>query len=316
MQLYVTLLTKATESLMSENSQKNHPVEPNSPSKNHASPIVDVRQLGKKYGSQSVLSDINLSIEQGEIVGLIGPNGAGKSTLLKALMGLIRYSGDISIFGQNPVKHRNRLLENMSYIADVASLPDWMKVADLLSFVQQTHPKFDHAQALQLLAETEIQQQKKIATLSKGMKTRLHLIIILSIRSELLILDEPTLGLDVLVRRDFQDRLVQDYHNQQRSILITTHQIDEVESILTRVLFIKQGQITLDVKKDELQRRYSKLITRQNVVFADQQQRPIYQRDLPDATELIFADADVEALRQYGEVVTPSLEDLFVATNS
>ena len=301
---------------MSENSQKNRSVEPSSPSKNHASPIVDVRQLGKKYGSQSVLTDINLSIEQGEIVGLIGPNGAGKSTLLKALMGLIRYSGDISIFGQNPAQRRSRLLENMSYIADVASLPDWMKVADLLSFVQQTHPKFDHAQALQLLSETEIQQQKKIATLSKGMKTRLHLIIILSIRSELLILDEPTLGLDVLVRRDFQDRLVQDYHNQQRSILITTHQIDEVESILTRVLFIKQGQITLDVKKDELQQRYSKLITRQNVVFADQQQRPIYQRDLPDATELIFADADVEALRQYGEVVTPSLEDLFVATNS
>ena len=281
-----------------------------------AANIVDVRGLSKKYGAKQVLTDIDLSIEQGEIVGLIGPNGAGKSTLLKALMGLIKYSGDIAIFGQDPYKNRSQLLENMSYIADVASLPNWMLVGDLLSFVEQTHPKFDHAKATQLLSETDIATKQKIETLSKGMKTRLHLIIILSVSSDFMILDEPTLGLDVLVRRDFQDRLINDYFQQLRSILITTHQIDEVESILTRVLFIKEGRITLDIKKSELKQRYSKLVTQQNVIFSDKKMKPIYQRDLPEATELIFADVDPEALRQYGEVVTPSLEDLFVATNT
>ncbi len=289
--------------------------------------IVDVRGLSKKYGSKQVLTDIDLSIQPGEIVGLIGPNGAGKSTLLKALMGLIKYSGHIAIFGQNPYKNRSQLLENMSYIADVASLPNWMLVSDLLRFVDQTHPKFSYDKAVKLLSETDISDTQKIETLSKGMKTRLHLIIILSIASDFMILDEPTLGLDVLVRRDFQDRLINDYFQlqesassvnkqQRRSILITTHQIDEVESILTRVLFIKDGRITLDIKKTELKQRYSKLLTQQNVVFADKNIKPIYQRDLPEATELIFADVDPEELRQYGEVVTPSLEDLFVATNT
>lgn len=282
-----------------------------------SSGLVEVQGLSKKYGSEQVLSDINISIERGEIVGLIGPNGAGKSTLLKALMGLVKFSGDIAIFGQNPAKNRSKILERMSYIADVASLPSWMKVRDLLQFVQATHPRFDHAKAVQLLSESDIQLGKKVEILSKGMKTRLHLSIILSIESDFLILDEPTLGLDVLVRRDFQDRLVQDYfqqEQQQRSVLITTHQIDEVESILTRVLFIKQGRITLDVKKTELQQRYCKLIIKENVIFADKEITPIYQRKLPDATELIFADVDTVELQQYGDVVTPTLEDLFVAT--
>ena len=278
--------------------------------------FIDVRSLSKKYGKKTVLSDVNLSIGQGEIVGLIGPNGAGKSTLLKAIMGLISYSGDLSIFGHDPFKKRTELLQNMSYIADVASLPGWMKVKDLLSFVADTHSKFDLNHANELLRETPIESNQKVETLSKGMKTRLHLTIILSINTDLLVLDEPTLGLDVMVRREFQDRLVEDYYNQQRSILITTHQIDEVESILTRVLFIKEGRITLDLQKADLKTRYSKLIMKQNVVFAEQQSQPIYQRSLPDQTEMIFKDADASTLSQYGEVVSPSLEDLFVATNS
>lgn len=278
--------------------------------------FIDVRSLSKKYGKKTVLSDVNLSIGQGEIVGLIGPNGAGKSTLLKAIMGLISYSGDLSIFGHDPFKKRTELLQNMSYIADVASLPGWMKVKDLLSFVADTHSKFDLNHANELLRETPIESNQKVETLSKGMKTRLHLTIILSINTDLLVLDEPTLGLDVMVRREFQDRLVEDYYNQQRSILITTHQIDEVESILTRVLFIKEGRITLDLQKADLKTRYSKLIVKQNVVFAEQQSQPIYQRSLPDQTEMIFKDADASTLSQYGEVVSPSLEDLFVATNS
>lgn len=278
--------------------------------------VVAVNGLSKHYGNTQVLHDINLNIGKGEIVGLIGPNGAGKSTLLKAIMGLIKYKGDLSIFGKDPFKHRTELLRDMSYIADVASLPSWMKVKDLLFFVADTHPKFDHQKALSLLSETQIGLNSKIATLSKGMKTRLHLITILAINTDLLVLDEPTLGLDVLVRRDFQDRLVQDYYNQQRSILITTHQVDEIESILTRVVFIKDGRINMDFKIADLKSRYSKLITKQNVMFSDPKMKPIYQRSLPEYSELIFVDIDPEHLAEYGEVVTPSLEDLFVATNS
>lgn len=285
-------------------------------SENTPNNFISANGVSKKYGNNTVLSDINLSIGQGEIVGLIGPNGAGKSTLLKAIMGLIAYSGDLSIFGQNPYKNRTALLQNMSYIADVASLPGWMKVSDLLNFVAQTHPKFDIDRAQSLLTDTPIQATQLIETLSKGMKTRLHLSIILSINTDLLVLDEPTLGLDVLVRRDFQDRLVQDYYNQQRSILITTHQIDEVESILTRVIFIREGRITMDFQTADLKTRYTKLITQQNIVLSDPSMQPIYQRALPDRTELIFDNVDQSKLSEFGEVLTPSLEDLFVATNS
>lgn len=278
--------------------------------------FLEIRGLSKKYGSNTVLQDINLHIGEGEIVGLIGPNGAGKSTLLKAIMGLIKYSGDLSVFGQDPFSNRVALLRHMSYIADVASLPGWMKVSDLLDFVRQVHPKFDQARVLELLKDTPIPIDAKVETLSKGMKTRLHLSIILSISTDLLILDEPTLGLDVLIRRDFQDRLVQDYYNQQRSIFITTHQVDEIESILTRVIFIREGRITMDFKISDLQTRYSKIITTENIVFSDPAIKPIYQRNLPAHTELIFEGVEASALAQYGEVVTPSLEDMFVATNS
>lgn len=278
--------------------------------------FIQANKVSKKYGSHTVLTDIDLTIGQGEIVGLIGPNGAGKSTLLKAIMGLISYSGDLSIFGQNPYKNRTALLQNMSYIADVASLPAWMKVDDLLDFVAQTHPKFDIDRANGLLKDTPIKSKQLIEALSKGMKTRLHLAIILSINTDLLVLDEPTLGLDVLVRRDFQDRLVQDYYNQQRSILITTHQIDEVESILTRVVFIKEGRITMDFQTADLKTRYVKLITKQNIVLNDPAMQPIYQRVLPDCTELIFENVEQSKLSEFGEIKTPSLEDLFVATNS
>lgn len=279
-------------------------------------PFVTINGLSKKYGNKEALRDVSLTIGEGEIVGLIGPNGAAKSTLLKAIMGLINYSGSLSIFGQDPFRNRTRLLEHMSYIADVASLPGWMKVRELFDFVADTHPKFDIERARALLSDTPIRIQDKIETLSKGMKTRLHLLTILSINTDFLVLDEPTLGLDVLVRRDFQDRLVQDYYNQNRSILITTHQVDEIESILTRVVFIKEGQITLDFKMADLKSRYRKLVTTQNVVFSDPSIQPIYQRSLPDSTELIFADVSADELSQYGDVKTPSLEDLFVATNS
>ena len=277
--------------------------------------FVEVKNLSKDYGNNTVLDDINLSIGEGEIVGLIGPNGAGKSTLLKAIMGLIKYSGKLSIFGKDPFESRTELLKNMSYIADVASLPGWMKVKDLLAFVEQTHPKFNMARAKELLNGTPIELNSRIESLSKGMKTRLHLVTILAINTDFLVLDEPTLGLDVLVRRDFQDRLVKDYYTQNRSILITTHQVDEIESILTRVVFISEGRITLDFKIADLKDRYCKLITSKNVVFGDPSVKPLYQRALPQHKEFIFKDVDASMLSEYGQVMAPSLEDLFVAIN-
>lgn len=278
--------------------------------------VVEVDGVSKAYGSNKALANVSLSIGSGEIVGLIGPNGAGKSTLLKAIMGLISYTGHLRVFGQEPYKNRSKMLESMSYIADVASLPGWMKVKDMLQFVADTHPRFSLDRALALLAETPIPLANRIETLSKGMKTRLHLVTILAINTDFLVLDEPTLGLDVLVRRDFQDRLVQDYYNQQRSILITTHQVDEIESILTRVVFIREGQITLDFKMSELKSRYRKLVTDQTVVFSDPAIKPIYQRSLPEKTELIFMDVEADVLTPFGDVKNPTLEDLFVATNS
>lgn len=278
--------------------------------------FITVTNLNKKYGSKAVLHDVNLDIGAGEIVGLIGPNGAGKSTLLKCIMGLVKFSGSLSVFGHKPLAERTSMLEKMSYIADVASLPGWMAVSDLLVFVRDTHPRFDIDRARELLKDTPISELNKVETLSKGMKTRLHLAIILAINTDFLVLDEPTLGLDVLVRRDFQDRLVQDYYSQQRSILVSTHQIDEIESILTRVVFIKDGRITMDFKLSELSTRYKKLVTNKNIVFADTTIQPIYQRRLPDKIEFIFIDVDSAALAEYGEVVTPTLEDLFVAINT
>ena len=278
--------------------------------------FVEVNNVTKRFGATTALENVNFSIGPGEIVGLIGPNGAGKSTLLKAMMGLLKFSGDMLVFGQNPMANRTQLLSKMSYIADVASLPTWMSVGELLKFVADTHPKFNLDRAKSLLADTPIQSGAKIEALSKGMKTRLHLSIILAINTDFLVLDEPTLGLDVLVRRDFQDRLVEDYFNQQRSILITTHQIDEVESILTRVLFIREGKITLDINKADLKTKFSKLLVTGNVVFSDPAVKPIYQRQLPEHTELIFSGVDPQILAEHGKLVSPSLEDLFVATNS
>lgn len=279
-------------------------------------PFISVNGLSKKYGSKTVLSDINFEIGSGEIVGLIGPNGAGKSTLLKAMMGLISYSDSLSVFGKNPISARTELLQNLSYIADVATLPGWIKVTDLLDYVEGVHPKFEKQRAVELLTDTPISLSQKVETLSKGMKTRLHLAVILAINTDLLILDEPTLGLDVLVRRDFQERLVNDYYNQQRSILITTHQIDEVESILTRVIFIREGQINVDLKVSELKEQYTKLLTADPQAVLATGRRPIAQRTLPHTTEMIFQGVDSGQLDSFGEIQVPSLEDLFVATNS
>ena len=278
--------------------------------------FIDCKQVGKKYGDKTALNNVNFQLEAGEIVGLIGPNGAGKSTLLKAIMGLIKYDGSLNVFGQTPFKDRSELLKKMSYIADVASLPGWMKVKDLINFVEQTHPEFDKSKAQAQLKDSPIQLQDKIEALSKGMKTRLHLAIILSINTELLILDEPTLGLDVMVRREFQDRLVQDYYNQNRSILITTHQVDEIESILTRVIFINQGEIAMDFKIDELKTKYRKLIVENDQPAPPANLQAIYTRSLPSKTEYVFAGADEKDLKKYGKVSAPSLEDLFVATST
>ncbi len=278
--------------------------------------LVDIKSLNKSYGGTQVLFDIDLNIERGEIVGLIGPNGAGKSTLLKAIMGLVNYQGHLNVFNKNPYQDRSAVLEKMSYIADVASLPTWMKVSDLLEYVDGSHPQFSLDDAKAALAKTNIPPQAKISTLSKGMKTRLHLCVLLAIDTPLYVLDEPTIGLDVLVRREFQDQLVADFHQHDRSILITTHQVDEIESILTRVVFIRDGRIRLDIQLSELKQRYSKLSVAKDFDLTLLPSAPIHTRVLPQAKDLIFADVDSGLLREFGQLTTPSLEDLFVATNS
>lgn len=281
-------------------------------------PMIEISGLSKNYGSKKALDAVDLTVGRGEIVGLIGPNGAGKSTLLAAVMGLLTYSGSLRVFGRDPFHQRAAMLEHMSYIADVASLPGWMKVQDLFRFVGAMHPRFDRDKAISLLSATNITLSDRVDTLSKGMKTRLHLITILAIDTDLLVLDEPTIGLDVLVRRDFQDRLVQDFYNQQRSILITTHQVDEIENILTRVVFINQGRITLDLEMTELRHRFTKLVVATDGAPIPEGLELVHRRELPGRTELIFKGGEGVNVRlaELGEVVTPSLEDLFVAINT
>jgi ABC-type multidrug transport system, ATPase component len=278
--------------------------------------MVDIKSLNKSYGGQQVLFEVDLQIGPGEIVGLIGPNGAGKSTLLKAIMGLVDYQGHLHVFDKSPYQHRTEVLTQMSYIADVASLPNWMKVSDLLDYVDACHPKFAMQTAVASLKQTNITLSARINTLSKGMKTRLHLCILLAIDTPFYVLDEPTIGLDVLVRREFQDQLVADFHQSDKSILITTHQVDEIESILTRVVFIREGRIRLDIQLSELKQQYAKLKVDKSLDLSSINPAPIYTRVLPEHKECIFSGVDVQELASLGEVSTPSLEDLFVATNS
>jgi ABC-2 type transport system ATP-binding protein len=276
-------------------------------------PLIQARDLSKRYGSQVALDHVNFTVETGRIVGLIGPNGAGKTTALRAILGLTRYQGELQVLGREPFANRAALMQEATFIADVAVLPPWIKVDQAIDFVAGVHPKFRRDRALALLAKTGIAGKRRIRELSKGMKTLVHLALTMAIDASLLVLDEPTLGLDILARRGFYDALVNDYMDATRTIVITTHQVEEVENLLTDVLFIDQGRIVLDCSLEDIATRYAAVAVTDDRVAAARALNPFHERPMLGKKVLYFEGPDPGKLAEFGEVVTPSVSDLFVA---
>lgn len=275
--------------------------------------IVRAEGITKRYGDFVALSDVSFSIDKGSITGLIGPNGAGKTTTLKAILGLTGFNGDLTVLGNDPRKGRQHIMENVCFIADVGVLPRWMRVNQLLDYVEGVHPRFSRERAEALLAESDIRPRHKIRELSKGMVTQLHLAVVMAIEVELLVLDEPTLGLDILYRKAFYDRLLNDYFDHETSIVISTHQVEEVESLLTDLLFIDGGRIVLESSMDDLPEHFADLLVPPEKVEAAMALGPLYVRDMLGKKRMLFEDVDRNALAQLGEVHVPNVADLFIA---
>jgi len=275
--------------------------------------LITARGLTKKYGRFRAVDEVDFEIRPGRIIGLVGPNGAGKSTVLKTILGLVRFQGDLRVLGRDPRSERAELMREVSYIADIASLPDWIRVDQLLEHLEATHPAFDRDKALNFLARTEIPRRKKVRQLSKGMKTQLHLALVMGIDARLLILDEPTLGLDIIYRREFYAQLLNEYFDEQRTILVTTHQIEEIEHILSDVMFIDAGRIVLDTPIDDIAHRFVQLRVGREHANEARELGPIYETDQLDQAIMIFDDPDRAALGRFGTLSTPHLADLFVA---
>jgi ABC-2 type transport system ATP-binding protein len=279
-------------------------------------PIISARGLSKRYGRAIAVDNVDLDIPAGRIVGLIGPNGAGKTTVMKAILGLTTFEGHLDVLGLNPARQRSQLMEDVCFIADVAVLPRWIKVWQLVELTARLHPRFSRDVCMQYLAKTKISQQHKVKQLSKGMVTQLHLAIVMAIDVKLLVLDEPTLGLDILYRKQFYSNLLNDYFDDQRTILITTHQVEEVEHILTDLVFINEGRIALNCGMDEVENTYCELMTSPTNADAARALKPLNERVLFGRHIFLFRGANREELARLGELHTPSVADLFVATMS
>ncbi|MDW8259187.1 MAG: ABC transporter ATP-binding protein [Gammaproteobacteria bacterium] len=275
--------------------------------------IILARGVSKHYGKQRALDNVSFRVGAGRIVGLIGPNGAGKTTALKAILGLTPFTGEMIVAGRDPRIARDALMREVCFIADVAVLPKWLKVSQALAFVDGVHPRFDRARAEAFLSKTDIRRDARVRELSKGMVTQLHLALILAIDAKLLVLDEPTLGLDLLYRRTFYDTLLNDYFTDQRTIVITTHQVEEVEHLLTDVLFIHRGRIVLDSPIDALSRRFAQIVVGPDKLPAARALQPIYEREVFGRYGFIYEDRNRDEFVSLGEVRAPSLADLFVA---
>ena len=275
---------------------------------------IEARGLKKAFGASVALDGIDLTLEEGRILGLIGPNGAGKSTALQAILGLIPYEGELKVLGRDPWAARDQLMADVCFVADVAVLPRWMKVSQALDYVAGVHPRFDRAKAERFLAETTIRHSSKVAELSKGMVTQLHLALVMAIDARLLVLDEPTLGLDLIYRKSFYDTLLNDYFDRSRTVVISTHQVDEIQHILTDVAFLDRGRIVLDCNMDEVETRYLEVMVDQAHLAAARALKPIRERQVFGRGILLFESVDRARLEALGEVRTPSLADLFVAT--
>ena len=277
------------------------------------SSLVSARNVSKSFGAVHAVDHVSFGIEKGRIMGLIGPNGAGKTTLLKALLGLTDCDGELSVLGLDPFKQRKQLMQNICFIADVAVLPRWIRVHQLLDFVAATHPNFSRERADKLLSKTKIMSQSKIRQLSKGMVTQLHLAIIMAVDAKLLVLDEPTLGLDILFRKEFYNNLLSDYFDEERTILITTHQVEEIENLLTDIMFINDGKILLDTSMDTLSDKYVQLLTSGESAVKAKGLAPMFESELFGKSVMLFEGVSREHLEGLGELSTPSVADLFVA---
>ena len=278
------------------------------------SSVLTAHRLSKHYGTQVAVDQIDLDIAPGRIVGLIGPNGSGKTTTLKAALGLIPFEGELKVLGFDPRTQRDELMRDVCFIADVAVLPRWLRVRDAIDFVQGVHPKFDRAKAEAYLARTKLKHSMKIKQMSKGMIVQLHLALVMSIDARLLVLDEPTLGLDILYRKQFYQSLLEDYFDENKTIVVTTHQVEEIEHILTDLVFIREGRISLNTSMDEVAERFTEVMVGSDNCAAARALNPIDERSVFGKTVFLFDGADRNALSKLGELKTPGVADLFVAT--
>ena len=276
-------------------------------------PCIEARGLRKAFGSTVALDGIDLRIDEGRIVGIIGPNGAGKTTALNAILGLTPYQGDLRVLGRDPWTERDQLMRDVCFIADVAVLPRWLRVSQALDYVAGVHPRFDRAKAEGFLARTAIPRTSKVRELSKGMVAQLHLALVMAIDAHLLVLDEPTLGLDILYRKQFYDSLLNSYFDRTRTIVITTHQVEEIQHVLTDVVFVSRGRLVLECSMEEFEARYTEVMVRPDQAAAARSLRPIHERQVFGRSILLFDRADRQQLAALGEVRTPSLADVFVA---
>ena len=274
---------------------------------------IEARGLRKAFDTTVALDGINLRVEEGRILGLIGPNGAGKSTALNAILGLTPFDGELRVLGRNPWTERDELMREVCFIADVAVLPRWMRVWQALDYVAGVHPRFDRAKAEGFLAKTGIQRRSRIRELSKGMAAQLHLALVMAIDARLLVLDEPTLGLDILFRKQFYDSLLTDYFDHTRTIVVTTHQVDEIQDVLTDLMFIDRGRIVLECSMEDFEARYLEVMVNPEHLAAARALQPIHERPVFGRSVLLFDKADRNQLAALGDVRRPGIADLFVA---
>mgnify|MGYP001282619997 CR=1 FL=1 len=274
---------------------------------------IEARGLRKAFGSTVALDGVDLRVEEGRIVGLIGPNGAGKTTALNAILGLTPYQGELRVLGRDPWIERDLLMRDVCFIADVAVLPRWIRVTQLLDCVEGVHPRFDRAKAEGFLSRTNIRHANKVRELSKGMVAQLHLALVMAIDARLLVLDEPTLGLDILYRKQFYDSLLNDYFDRSRTIIVTTHQVEEIQQVLTDLVFINRGRIVLNCSMEEIESRYREVTVNPAQVAAARALRPVHERQALGRSIFLFDSVDRQQLAALGEVRTPSIADMFVA---
>jgi len=277
---------------------------------------IEARGLRKAFGTTIALDGVDLRVEEGRILGLIGPNGAGKTTALNAILGLTSYQGELKVLGCDPWTTRDQLMRDVSFIADVAVLPRWMRVSQMLDYVAGVHPRFDRAKAEGFLAKTTIKRTSKVRQLSKGLVAQLHLALVMAIDAKLLVLDEPTLGLDILFRKQFYDSLLNDYFDGTRTIVVTTHQVEEIQDVITDLMFIDRGRIVLECSMEEFDSRYVEVMVNPEQVDAARALKPIHERPVFGRSVMLFENVDRNQLAALGDVRRPSIADLFVAVMS